>query len=137
MIRGSPGARNPHAGKCGASTPSATTGRRWLDLPSNLRLTHSLFVRNTAPVTRKQRMGTTGPAPVDTCLMTNARPIFTVLPCRRRPLEAARGGTEEDFWRDQFVLVFKRLSTGTGPVALSTYCKTLYDFRKQKVALST
>ena len=77
-------------------------------------------------------MDTTGPAPVGTCLTTSALPIFTVLPSRRRPLEAAGGGTEEDFWRDPFVLVSKRLSTGTGPVAISAYCKTLYEFPKTK-----
>src|SRR6056297_3208504 len=91
-----------------------------------------LLVRNTAPVARKQRMGTTGPAPVGTCLMTSGLPIPTALPSRRRPLEAAGGGTEEEFWRDQCVLVFKRLSTGTGPVAISAYCKTLYEFPKTK-----
>ena len=75
-------------------------------------------------------MGTTGPAPVGTCLMTSALPILTVLPSRRRPLEAAGGGTEEDFWRDQFVLVSKHFSTGTGPVEISAYCNTFYECLK-------
>src|SRR6056297_2109432 len=80
----------------------------------------------------KQRMDTAGPAPVGTCLMTSERPIFTVPPPRRRPPRAAGGGAEEDFLRGPFVLVFKRLSTGTGPVAISACCKTLYGFPKTK-----
>ena len=77
-------------------------------------------------------MDTAGPAPVGTCLMTSARSIFTVPPSRRRAAQAPGGGTEEDFLRGPFALVFKRLSTGTGPVAISAFCKTLYEFQKTK-----